>query len=651
MKIKSVQIENFRSFANQTVSLNDYCCLVGPNGAGKSTVLAALNVFFQEQDCSVTDTKSLCDEDFFRRKTETPIRITVTFRDLGAEATAELSDYVRHDELVVTAEAKYEVKRRQAEVRYFGKRLGMEEFRAFFEAEKGKAGAAELNDLYSTLRQQFTELPRVRSIRDKIEALREYESERPAACVLISSEDQFYGYNGTGKLAPYVQWVYVPAVKDAKDEGLQAKHTAIGKLIDRAVKGTSDFDEQLKALRDKTLEEYSTLLKENREGLNQLASSLQTRVRAWAHPNVQIGLDWLTDPSKSVQVNQPVANLKTGDGDFVGELSRMGHGLQRSYLLALLQELAASDAANPQTLVLGCEEPELYQHPPQARHLADVLRQLANGGSQVVLTTHSPLFVSGEGFEDTRLVKAGNNGAGSTVSAASFAELCTAIREARGEDPERKIEGLVAKIHQALRPHVAELFFATVPVLVEGLEDASYITAALHLAGKWDEFRRLGCHIVPVNGKDKLIQPIAIAKLLSIPCYVVFDADSDTTRNDHRIRHEKDNKAILGLLESDLPFFPESDQIKANFAVWSESLTKVVESDFGQDCAQYKEAARKHYANEGGLEKNDLFIADFLEAAHSDGKQCAVLTDLCDSILEHARQQTVSQTAEDHQDV
>jgi len=49
----------------------------------------------------------------------------------------------------------------------------------------------------------------------------------------------------------------------------------------------------------------------------------------------------------------------------------MGHGLQRSYLLALLQELAGSEAPNAPTLILGCEEPELYQHPPQARHLAD----------------------------------------------------------------------------------------------------------------------------------------------------------------------------------------------------------------------------------------------------------------------------------------
>ncbi|HHY50152.1 MAG TPA: ATP-binding protein, partial [Alphaproteobacteria bacterium] len=36
MRIASVRIENFRSFADATIPFNDYGCLVGPNGAGKS---------------------------------------------------------------------------------------------------------------------------------------------------------------------------------------------------------------------------------------------------------------------------------------------------------------------------------------------------------------------------------------------------------------------------------------------------------------------------------------------------------------------------------------------------------------------------------------------------------------------------------------
>ena len=54
MKIKAIRIENYRAFLDQTIALNRYSCFVGPNGAGKSTILCALNVFFKEQDSSVT---------------------------------------------------------------------------------------------------------------------------------------------------------------------------------------------------------------------------------------------------------------------------------------------------------------------------------------------------------------------------------------------------------------------------------------------------------------------------------------------------------------------------------------------------------------------------------------------------------------------
>lgn len=641
MKIKKIRIENFRSFRDQEFSLNRYSCFVGPNGAGKSTVLCALNVFFKEQDSSPTDTNRLCDEDFFARKTDDPIQITVTFDNLTQQAKEELSDYVRQDELVVTAKATFDADAKIATVHHFGQRLGMEEFRPFFEAVKGNAKVAELKSLYSQLREQYSELPSATTKDAMSEALREYESQHSEQCALIPSEDNFYGINGAGKLAPFVQWVYVPAVKDAGQEGQEAKNTAFGRLIARTVRTRTDFDTDLKALKDEALQKYQELLEKNKASLTDISQSLQQRLADWAHPNVRIGMEWLSDPSKSVQVAPPVAGIRTGDGDFLGSLSRMGHGLQRSYLLALLQELASSDAENAPTLILACEEPELYQHPPQARHFADVFVKLAEGNNQVLVTTHSPHFVSGEGFENVRLVRSPSREDGSQVASLTFKSLCDRIRTALGEDPKRKLDGLIAKIHQSLQPNVGEMFFSRVPVLVEGLEDASYITTALHLSEKWGEFRRLGCHLIPVNGKSKLVQPLAIAKELGIPVFVVFDADADTTKQEHRNSHEKDNKALMTLLGLTADPFPSTDVLGADHAIWASNLTKVAEVDCGDDAQKYKEAARVHYAQEGGLDKHDMFIADWLTAAHEGGKSHNTLFRLCDAILSFAGSELV----------
>lgn len=639
MRIKKIRIENFRSFVDETICLNSYSCFVGPNGAGKSTVLAALNVFFQERASSVTDVSKLIDEDYFRKNTETPIRITLTFNELSQNAQTELAAYMRNGELVVTAEALFDEASGYGVVRHYGQRLGMEAFRPFFDAMKAGAKAGELTEMYDGLRQQFVDLPNARSKDDKADALRTYEADHLDQCIFISSADDFYGVNSTGKLAVFIQWVYVPAVKDAADEGQEGKNTALGKLIARAVRARTNFDAELETLKADTLARYRELLESNQESLTGLSESLQRRLESWAHGNVRLNMAWLSDPEKSVVLQQPVAGIKTGDGDFLGSLTRMGHGLQRSYLLALLQELADSDADDAPTLVLGVEEPEMYQHPPQARHLADVFNELATGNNQILVTTHSPLFLSGDGFEHARVVRAPNNQVGSEVKSLLFNDLCRRIRDARGEDQHRAIDGLVAKIHQALQPNIAEMFFARVPVLVEGMEDVSYITTELHLSGRWSEFRRLGCHLIAVNGKDKLIQPLAIAVELGLPVFTIFDADGNTEREDHRTKHELDNRAIISLMGEGHAPFPTTDVMGANHAIWETNLGDAVKADFGDQYDRLKEGARQIYAHEGGLEKHDLFIAEWLTTAHGEGLTSSTMQRLCTAILDFARAQ------------
>src|SRR5690606_38575349 len=114
--------------------------------------------------------------------------------------------------------------------------------------------APQYNAVFAELKKAFPDLPNATSKEAKADALRQYESEHPGQCVLIPSEDNFYGINSTGKLAPFVQWIYVPAVKDAGLEGQEAKNTAFGKLIARTVRSRTNFDEELNALKQEALD-------------------------------------------------------------------------------------------------------------------------------------------------------------------------------------------------------------------------------------------------------------------------------------------------------------------------------------------------------------------------------------------------------------
>ena len=290
MKIKKIGIENFRIFQDEIINLNSYSCFVGPNGAGKSTVLAALNVFFKESSYSLTPVSKLDAEDYFKKRTKNPVKITLTFEDISAEAEAELSDYVRQGELVVTAKAVFNEAAESGEVKYFGQRSGMQEFQRFFDAYKAGENARELTKIYKALRTFSPDLPTPPGSKgDKAAALRKYELEHPGKCLLIPMEDNFCGVNSTGKLAKFIQWVYVPAVKDATEEGQEGKNTAFGKLIAMTVRTRTNFDEELDNLKSSTQKKYEEILENNKTALSELSHSLQKRLESWALGDVRFG--------------------------------------------------------------------------------------------------------------------------------------------------------------------------------------------------------------------------------------------------------------------------------------------------------------------------------------------------------------------------
>ena len=637
MRIESIHIENFRSFEDATVPFNNYACLVGPNGAGKSTVLTALNVFFRETANLPTDLSQLQQEDFHCKNTETPIRITVTFCDLSDEAQDDFSDYVRHGRLIVTAAATFDKGSGTAQVKQYGQRLGMTALSPFFEAlDEGKK-VGEMKEIYSALRETYQDLPKPGTKEAMVTSLRNFEADRPNECELIPSEDQFYGFSrGANRLAKHVQWVYVPAVKDATSEQVEARNSALGKLLARTVRSQTNFDETIGMLRTQMQRQYQELLDGNQSVLDDISSALQTRIAEWAHPDARLRLQWKQDPEKSVRVEEPWAHILAGEGDFEGELARFGHGLQRSYLLALLQELAGTDDATGPTLILACEEPELYQHPPQARHLAAVLNTLSHGNAQVIVSTHDPLFVSGQGFEDVRMIRKDVGQRHSAVSHMSFDKISQAVAAATGQQPVQP-EGTLAKIHQALQPALNEMFFTRRLILVEGLEDTAYLLSCLNLLDKADEFRRLGGHIVASNGKSELLRPLVIARHMGIPTYVIFDADADKPDNNgRRAKHEKDNSALLVLLgkAGDDPL-PAATSSGRGFTMWHSDIGAIVEADIGKDeWAAYRTEADQRYGHAGGLRKNSLHIGASLAFAWEAGKRPASLLQVCADILE-----------------
>lgn len=637
MKIESVRIQNFRSFKDETISFDDHTCLVGPNGGGKSTVLCALNIFFRETENSATDVVSLVAEDFHRKDPSEPIIITVTFKDLSEAAKVDFKEYFRQDRLIISAYAEFNPTTKRADVKQRGKRLAILKFAPFFREYNNGALVSPLRDIYQLIRADTPDLPDIRTREGMRTSLQEYEKLHPEECQPIWSSDEFYGVSrGANRLAKHVQWVYVPAVKNIPLEQNETKSTALGKLLARTVRLKVRFDDEIGALKAKAEGEYRKILDDHRPALDELQKVIEERFGVWAHPGATVKLQWQRETSKNVEIAAPVAFAMAGEGAFEGDMLRLGHGLQRSYLLALLEVLTGIGDGELPTLILGCEEPELYQHPPQAKHMAFVLEELSQKGAQVMITTHNPVFVTGRGFENVRLLRFKTSDQSSHCKALSYDELAARLSSLTGEETPLRTEGVAAKLHQILQPGMNDIFFTKNLVLVEGLEDVATITSWMVLNQLYEDFRRKGIHIVPVNGKHNLIQPLAIAQGLGIPVFTVFDADGRDEK--HRGAHERDNKRILALLGGDpaMPF-PESIVWGNKYIVWPDNITTMIEGEMtSEKYLQYKNEAEAIHGQPGGLEKNILCIGTRLRIAHENETRPASLDRMCKAILDTA---------------
>ena len=642
MKIESVRIQNFRTVRDQTVPLTNYLCLVGPNGAGKSTILTALNILFRYSTDATTNLLLLEEEDFHQRNVKDPVKITATLTDLSADAQSDFSNYYRQGKLIISAVANWDDKARVAPVLQFGERMVMGTFAPFFKADGDGAKVDELKKIYAELKSACPSLPSAGAKAAMIDALRQYEEAHPNECTLIPSEDQFYGFGAKGKnlLEKYLQWVFVPAVKDASSEQLEAKRTAIGQILERTVRTKMSFVKPIQELRDAAYQQYCELLASYEKSLEELASALTTRLKDWAHPDARIKLSWQSDSTK-VSISDPAAQVLAGEGLFEGHLPRFGHGFQRSFLLALLHELASTDVSGGPTLVLACEEPELYQHPPQIRHLASVFDDLARKGTQILVCTHSPLFVRGEQFEEVRFVTKNRESGEAIVRFSTFDAVAESVARAGGNKPMKSV-GTSLKVSQALQPVINEMFFTTVLVLVEGLEDTSYISSYLVLADLWKEVRRLGVHIVSCQGKNSMILPLAIARELKIPTFVVFDGDTDKCENPgKKAQHEKDNKTLLSLCGLPAtPSLPNQPVWANDLVMWKEDIASALAEDFGKDqWDQLRHTAKtKHgVADVADIYKCGAFIQPLLSDLWDDGKKSPTLDRLCNAIVAFAQ--------------
>jgi putative ATP-dependent endonuclease of OLD family len=239
--------------------------------------------------------------------------------------------------------------------------------------------------------------------------------------------------------------------------------------------------------------------------------------------------------------------LTIDDGVETDVLSK-GHGLQRCMVFALLQSLILMEGGkvNPvdgvqvqprDSILLLIEEPELYIHPQLAKLFYDVLVSFSQDIDQVLISSHSPLFVDAFEAERVAIVK--------KVDTAIGTKVCNCDVHAFDGMADRQL----FKGFSLLNPTINELFFAKRVLLVEGPEDSIAVSATLknqkRITRRPEE---IGWSVIVCGGKDMIPFFQRVLNAFQIPYAVLHDADLPPKMDLDKMEiHKRKNGAIAAL--------------------------------------------------------------------------------------------------------
>ena len=623
MRLKCMHVKNFRSIYDETLEFDNLTALVGANGVGKSSFLDSLELFQAVQPKITID-------DFYNKDTENDIEIKITFTDLSDKAKTHFKKYVHNDEL--TVERVLKLIENKPTSTYHGFTFQNPDFMDFRKYSK----ASDIQREYEKLKNDgYKELPAYSSRAKAIEQLVEWESKNPKECQRMRDNEQFFGFNevGLGYLGKYIKFLFIPAVRDASLDANEGKNSTLTELVNIVIREELMQKPKVQEFQNEFQEKYEQIFNnDNSKEILNLSESLTETLNKYVS-DAKINLSW--NP-KNFELPLPAANLSLIEDGYQSPVGRAGHGLQRVFIMTILQHLATLKENNTiessfdfPTLVLIIEEPELYQHPDRQRHLSKIYLDLSQDTEhknpskiQIVYGTHSPHFVGLDRIQQIRLLRKKTISKDKPKIAEIFSTNLEKLVAELNELHEGKytVNNILPLLQMIRTPWINEGFFSKGVVLVEGDSDRAAILGTANALEI--DLESQGISVIPCSGKGNLDKPAIIFHQLGIPIYVIWDNDKTTNGNNNKQTNgnnnkqtngnnnkqtngnnnsEKNaNKILLKLFDKNEEDFPSD--VKPNYACLDDTLETVLKNEIG--CESY-ENMLKICMTEYDLKKTD----------------------------------------------
>jgi len=425
MKLTSLHIKNYRALRDVEIPFSRFACLTGENNAGKSSILQAISLFLRGTTLSETN--------FFDPTEE--IIISIGFDEVGANDLARLANEHRNKIEPLVSEGKLKLVRRwgtdgKGQLGYYGMVPKAERFQSEFidalvkNQRPSAAFRTKVLAQYEELEDNVTNTSTQAAVKEAIKTLGDAlpDEEKEERFVPLPTGGGF----SVSPMLP--EPIYIPAVKDLRDETKTAETSPFGKILSIVM----DWIEPQLGDAKKLFHELTKQLTRIQNDQGQIEDQRLPDIRKIEQRMQELLRESFATVSLELEIPPPsiksvlsTAQLLADDG-IKGPLDLKGDGLRRAVVFAILrtyvefvaeQEFREAKKQAEQVVPAGgelpppveenqvqpklpsylllFEEPELFLHPDAQRILFDALRVFSEK-HHVVVTTHSPLFLGPE---------------------------------------------------------------------------------------------------------------------------------------------------------------------------------------------------------------------------------------------------------------
>lgn len=182
-------------------------------------------------------------------------------------------------------------------------------------------------------------------------------------------------------------------------------------------------------------------------------------------------------------------------------IERLGLGFHHLFIILLYY-------FHPRYDVLLIDEPEIHLHPQMIKRLHDLFKENI-AEKQVLLTTHSPLFVQPESLDSV------------------FRTVQDKFKGTHFHSLSRNYPN-ISRLEQELNADNCEMFFADRVLLVEGVSDRIFMRQLLYT---FYPNSSLDIKVIPVHGKENIDTYVELLKLFHIHYVVMLDRDAFLDKN------------------------------------------------------------------------------------------------------------------------